>query len=204
MPTKRQNDFMNEYAAIMGEIKLRITVVQKIALNNDRYPSLIIKEQCYLQFRLICELISIACLVAHGDIEEISKSKLQSAYAADYIANQLQKLHKDFYPKPFLRTEKDGIAHFVPLAAPHLDKDKLVALTHECGRVLHRGSIKKLLGKNNPIQINYPEIQSKLQEICYLLDIHHIRLVGGDLMLCIMHNGVDEAVQVAFAEPVPD
>lgn len=194
---------MQTYAALMEEIKVRITTIQKIALNKEAYPAPIVKEMCFLQFRMICELISLGCLVAHGDIQEIKSARFQTVYQADNIANSLQKLHPDFYPRPFKQVNpRPGHFHLEPVAGPHLTKEKMIALNHACGSVLHKGSLKKLLKAKNPTQLSFPEIQDHLQMIVNLLDSHIISLIGGNTILCLLEPAGSGSVQVAYAEPV--
>lgn len=205
MPTKQQTQAMHTYAAIMEEIKVRISTVQKIAQNRDSHPGLIVNEMCYLQFRMMCELISLACLVAHGDITEVSAARFQTAYQADFIANALQKLHSDFFPTPFKQVMRSDISfHCDLIDGPYLTKDGLVALNHACGGTLHRGSLKKLLKPKNPLQLSFPDIQEKLQLIVSLLDKHYIKLIDGSTLLCILEPTGPGRVQVAFTEQLLD
>lgn len=55
------------YANIMQEIKIRIAAVDAETMNQLPVVPPLVKEFCYLQFRMICEPIAVGCLVAHGD-----------------------------------------------------------------------------------------------------------------------------------------
>jgi len=70
------------------------------ATGKTGFPSVIVREFCYLQLRMLCELIALACLVAHGDITAAQPNKLRKAYEADKILAQLATLHQHFYPQP--------------------------------------------------------------------------------------------------------
>ena len=58
------------YAAIMEEIKFRIAAIEGLHSGKINIHSALINEMSFLQLRMICELIALGCLVAHGDIEE--------------------------------------------------------------------------------------------------------------------------------------
>jgi hypothetical protein len=68
-------------------------------------PAAIVREVRFLQLRMLCELIALACLMAHGDIPAVQASKkLSKEYSADKIIGQLDALHPNFYPYPVLVT----------------------------------------------------------------------------------------------------
>ena len=62
-----------------------------------------IHELCFLQLRMLCELIALGCLTAHGDLET---GKLKKAYEADEIIGRLQRLHPHFYPHAARQTKQ--------------------------------------------------------------------------------------------------
>jgi hypothetical protein len=69
---------MGQYCALMEEIKrrgeaIRITASGQLA---DRIPPRMAEELCYLQLRMICELIALGSLVAHGDIKVTRAKKM--------------------------------------------------------------------------------------------------------------------------------
>ena len=69
----------------MEEIKLRFEVIVDIESGHVKLPERALYEFCYLQVRMICELISLSCLVAHGDITK--SNKLTKTYQADRIVS---------------------------------------------------------------------------------------------------------------------
>jgi hypothetical protein len=67
----------------MQEIKLRFTLAGK-ALNGEyNIPDQGALEFSYLQTRLICELIALACIAAHGDDPRSKTKRMTSEYRAD-------------------------------------------------------------------------------------------------------------------------
>ena len=79
------------YADLMEEAKARIAAIDT-AINKTTalLPPTFIQEFCFLQLRMLCELIALGCLVAHGDIAETSK--LKAEWSADDIIKALKKI----------------------------------------------------------------------------------------------------------------
>jgi len=75
----------------MQEVRVRIAAIDS---GTGGYlltiPPQIVREHCYLQLRMICELIAFGCLVAHGEIKEVQQPKLQKEYAANKIMEELE------------------------------------------------------------------------------------------------------------------
>src|ERR1019366_9455022 len=91
------------YLGLMEEIKFRFGTISRITQGDLPLPPKAIQEYCLLQIRMVCELISLACLVAHGDISK--SNRLTKTYQADKIISELETLHPDFFPKPVTMTQ---------------------------------------------------------------------------------------------------
>lgn len=107
-----QSSAMNTslYAGLMNEARLRIQFSEAV-LESD-LPDRLAEEFCYLQLRLLCEVIALACLVAHGDIR--TKKMLRESKLI-VIFKELERLHADFYPNAV-------IASVTPEGGLHLDQ----------------------------------------------------------------------------------
>ncbi len=127
---------------------------------------------------MLCELIALGCLTAHGDLTVTSR--LRKEYAADKIFGHLEGLHPHFYPAPVTQQMDVPSNHPVVrtftltgIHAGYLTKEELLRLNAYCGDVLHRGSLKKLLSPRTPVQTNFPDIIEWGRKIDRLLH-HHI------------------------------
>ncbi len=96
-PSKSQQQALNLYAELMDEAKNRLSWIEHAVNGHTGFPAVLVREFCYLQLRMLCELIALGCLVAHGDIEQ--STKLQKEWAANKILAQLAALHPSFYPQ---------------------------------------------------------------------------------------------------------
>src|SRR5690242_2500032 len=86
------------YCSLMEEVKVRFEIINRTYQNPENLPPMLVREICYLQFRFICEIIALACLVAHGDIPETQA--LKDTYEPGKIIKRLEQLKLFFYPQP--------------------------------------------------------------------------------------------------------
>ncbi len=189
------------YCDLMEEIKRRIAVITNITAGLLPLPRIVAYEICYLQLRMVCELIALACLAAHGDLPEAKGKKLSKAYNADEIIKQLEKLHSNFYPVPsrqICNAQTGRPERVEPITQGYLKKEDLLRLYGECGDVLHRGNLRHILsGKEK--EISFEKISAWTQKIMTLLNHHQIQLIREDEMFWVlMQSGTDGKVHGAL------
>jgi hypothetical protein len=144
-------------------------------------------ELCYLQFRLICELIALGALAAHGDIPAARAGRLVKAYQADAILNALEQLHPNFYPRPGRQIiGPDGkVKEVLPIKSGFMTKTELIALYHECGNLLHRGTLRAIKARTAG---DFTKIQEIVTKIVTLLNHHQITLIDPKYELFVLMN----------------
>ncbi len=99
---------LQRYCALMEEIKLRVQVVSTCIYTPFLRPESSF-ETCFLQFRMICENIALACLVAHDDIPDTQTKWFQKSIDVPKMMRRLADLHPSFYPYPTRPVhEEDG------------------------------------------------------------------------------------------------
>jgi hypothetical protein len=198
MPTEKQRKAINLYASLMEEAKARMAAIDATLGGKTQLEEIFGDEFCTLQLRMLCELIALGCLVAHGDIQATQTGRLQKEYSAEKICERLEKLHADFYPHPVRQVAPNPPHHLglEDIVTGYLTKTELVRLVGRCGNVLHRGSAKTLL---SPRVLGPAEIAAWTLKIRTLLDIHWFALVSGEPhYLCSMTGGEDGGVGVEF------
>lgn len=182
------------YCALMEEIlardELLVNAIERgiplgpsAGLNPDLAHGLRV-EVAYLQLRMICELIALACLVAHGDMQGARTSRLLKTYEADAIMRALERLHPDFYPRPTRQArQKDerGIWWNAPVTSGYLTKDELMQLYRHCGQHLHRGRLKDLSRDASRLTPELPRRQA--DRIWALLEHHEIQTIDPEVKL---------------------
>jgi hypothetical protein len=198
------------YANLMGEVRVRFDCINRAGVNVARYPGPVVREFCWLQLRMICELVALSCLVAHGDMKSLQSHSVGKSYSADEIIDKLTKLRPHFYPIPIKQrlinpAAPPGKRQFdlTPVNPSPLPKEAFLALYGKTHRHLHRGSLKKLMSAETQIDmnVNFPEIIEHTQKISDLLSQHAIAITESKILLCMLINPENkDRVQVASAE----
>jgi hypothetical protein len=116
----------------MEELKRRRNIIADVLASKINLPQGIAIELCYLQLRVICELIALGCLAAHGDIPATRSGKMRKAYAPNTILTELLRLHPQFYPVPGKQVlSSSGVpTDVLPIRKGYLTKDDLLAAAH--------------------------------------------------------------------------
>jgi hypothetical protein len=185
----QNKDAIDLYASLMEEAKGRIEAIDHTLQHKTGLTDQLEREFCTLQIRMLCELIALGCLVAHGDIQT---RKLSKTHHAQHIIAGLERLHPQFYPRPVRQTNL-GVEE---IAGGYLTKEELVKLIGACGDTLHRGSAKNLL---QPRTLPRDAVVAWTQKIRTLLDIHWFTLSDGrPHYLCSMSGGEGGRVGVSF------
>src|SRR5271166_221952 len=195
-----QIEAQKNYAAILQEINMRVDAINHCALGGSRLLPPFVVEFCYIQIRMICELVALGCLVAHGDLEQ--SRALRKVWSADEIMKQLENLHPQFYPYAIVQTKTRAGFHIHRHDPQPLPKADFLRLYGKLGDMLHRGSLKKLMKPNIPHQTQFPEVMTKVQRLVDMLSNHAIVMRSGKVMLLAMLKNVDNKLkpQVAIAE----
>ena len=140
-PSKQQLEAIAAYTRLLDEAKVRLIGLTDAIDGKTLLPEQLIADFSYLQLRMLCELVALGCLVAHGDIAATTTSKLQKEYAADNIIKKLEQLHPNFYPRPVTVSPTETGHHIERVESGYLSRAELTSLYHHCGDHLHRGSL---------------------------------------------------------------
>jgi hypothetical protein len=163
---------IESYTDVLIEIKHRTDVVNGVLTGKIVLPIKIAEELCYLQYRMICELIAMGCLIAHEDIKP--KSDLYKSYKADWIMNELSKLHPQFFPIPLENSNNfEKPDQWSIKKSGYLTKGDLSRLfNREAGANLHRGGVAKLNISRDGIRMD--KVREWLIKLVGLLERHYI------------------------------
>ena len=191
-----------QYANIIDEIKQRIIAIEHVRTGQAGLHPQLSKEFCFLQLRLICELIALCCLTAHGDLGRVELGDLKKQYSADKIIQKLGALKPDFYPIPYTQIQQAPNAfHITDSKFQHLTKADLLLLYGRCGEVVHRGSIKRLTSKKISEHTQLPVVAEWINKIVALLGQHRISLLHQQAqLLCYLNDAKDGRVKVVIVE----
>jgi len=188
------------YRGLMEEAKSRAFSINTITNDQRGLPSHLVREYCYLQLRMLCEIVALGCLVAHGDIVASGPASLRKAYVPDDIFRSLGELHPDFFPVP-VRPVRTAIGWDINKyeGPPALTKKELVEVWGKCGDVLHRGNLRRLVGPKRD-ELDDKQVGKWGQQILNLLSAHTIVRLGGKETFITFLEATDHggAVVVAF------
>jgi hypothetical protein len=167
------------FRGLMEEAKGRLICIDGAMDGQTGLPVPAVQEFCFLQLRMLCELIALGCLIAHGDLAP--GVKLNNLWAADKIVDRLEGLHPSFYPHAM----KAGLHRYEALKGGFLTKGQLLKLNSRCGSMLHRGSLKSLFTPKKLQQDHFGEIKEWRSQIGLLLDCHAICLFDEKTLVVI-------------------
>lgn len=207
-PTPQQNDAIKAYARLLDEAVVRLTTIEGLVDDRFGVPHSLVAEIGYLQLRMLCELVALCCLTAHGDIEAVKATKLQKEYAADKLLKMLEPLHPNFYPRPVIVSPTSTGYHIDRIADGFLSKTELLSLYHECGGRLHRGSLAKFRSSAPHVhEADVAKLRSWLSKFVVLLRTHHVASHNNraHLVCFLSHEQVAGKAFVVLAQsPLPD
>ncbi|PZR37160.1 hypothetical protein [Caulobacter segnis] len=194
------------YADLMNEARWRLEALARAIQERDNWAPKLLKEFCYLQFRLLCEQVALACLVAHGDVT--SKS-IHKSYKPHEIMAALEAVNPEFFPRGILITVTENNVDFVDRPDPQITKAELITLWNECGAVLHRGSLKNAFSaQGEPIVVDLDPIILNINKFVALLDQHIISSADKlrHLLVILSHHqaNMECLVNVAVSPGHPD
>jgi hypothetical protein len=196
---KKENRQLAIYRLLMQEVKDRIVVIDHAMAKESTLWPRAAYELCHLQLRLICEVIALGSLAAHGDVPGAYSKRLLKTYEPHKIFLELQGLHPNFYPracKKEIQQTPQQIEVLMLEDEEFPSKDDLIALHGKTGNVLHRGRLKDI---GRPIRLDFQEFQTWRNKIVDMLAVHLISLIDRErYVLVIMQDPATG--QVATAE----
>ena len=191
MLTSKQSKALEIYANLMAEAKHRIAAIDTEARRSNT-PVLFVREFCFLQLRMLCELIALGCLTAHGDVGSAQTRKLRKEWQAGKIISALVKLHPYFYPQAIKEEQSENGKRGLRATKVGLTKNELLTLYAECGTNLHRGTVETIVSGKPLTQTGIADIIGWTQKIEDLLAMHMLALLGSTKgIVCILRNEDD-------------
>lgn len=189
MATQKQTDAANLYRSLMHEARIRIDLFNHILSGGTKLPEAMVHELCYLNMRMICELVALGCLVIHYDISENSLTKkLKNEWHAEKIIERLHALHPHSFPQQAEVSEK-GVTGNTNNNA--LSRDEFFKIYGKCGDALHRGTLKKILKTDKAPygKIHLPDIVRWIQKVEDLLGCHLVVMADGKtIVVCVLRD----------------
>jgi hypothetical protein len=171
------NQLMARYCALMQEIKDRTNAIRLAAGGQLPVHPRIAVELSYLQLRMVCELIALASVMAHGDLGVVLSAKIRDEDRPGALLKLLEKIHPDCYPHPIRQILNDAgeVGSIDDIHTGFLKRDELPRLYGLCGNELHQGKLEKI-GRFPEPEKSYTVILSWYEKILRLLGNHRIKI----------------------------
>jgi hypothetical protein len=210
MITPKQQKAIELYTILMFEAKIRLETINLITTGPSNVVPGIAHELGYLQLRMLCETIALACLVAHGDLTQPMIRKFDREYAADKILKMMEGLDQAHFPEQAIFSAKSIRANTKPNAITKKEVIKLYAI---CGERLHRGQVKVITNSDQLKRtVRFDESVKWGQKIEDLLGTHIVPLFAnetdGAMLICVLrdiNNGLNPTVKrLGFSRHAPD
>ncbi|NML09185.1 hypothetical protein HHL08_03320 [Sphingobium sp. AR-3-1] len=193
------------YAQLMEEVKERLDAVEDQSQQAQRAigkpAGYIHCEYAYLQIRKVIELIGIAVLLAHNEIDDFRTRDFMKAWNAEALFGRLEKLSNDAFPEPAteenIDTEK-GSADLLIGDSTDTNRRKLKEIYLACSEGLHAGSLSNLI-KSGGKRYDIGKFVEWKNFIVSLLN-HHVILLPDrkSIMIVIMSSLPKGAVHCRF------
>src|SRR5437764_7541362 len=87
------------YLLLMHELAIRLDLVSHVCEGRLNLSPPYAREYAYLQFRRMCELIALGCLLLHGDLPSAQTQSAQKEWNAERIMRILHKSHSGSFPQ---------------------------------------------------------------------------------------------------------
>ncbi len=190
------------YADLMNEARDRLAALQKAIDDREQWRPIITQEFCYIQLRALCELIAIACVIAHGDVIDTDTMK---EYKPSKIMRRLEEVSSNFYPRGVIVTFMPQQLSFVDSDKPQLTRDELVELWDTAGGFVHRGSARRVFQSGVGPNVNLDVIINWGMKIKNLLEVHVISSADNveHLLVFLAHEQAGGGALVNVCGPGP-
>ena len=165
----------SRYLPILHEIAMRIELASEISLGHTGALAPFAREFVYLEFRKICELLALGCLQLHGDLSAAKAKSILKEWNAYNILTLLCKEYAHAFP---VSADEDRRAKPPAITfggnSNALSLSDFKTLYHECGTVLHRGTITAMRNAKPITHKEYERVNMWLGKITDLLNNHAV------------------------------
>jgi hypothetical protein len=189
------------YRAFMEEIKTRLGVIAEVVTvvkRDSNHPGAFLQAEFgFLQLRFVCDLVALAILAAHRPYG--LTDKLMESWHARRALHDLSLLNPLSFPRPAkVSRTPEGITINVSDEGA-LQRRDLEDIYNKCGRMLHRGALKHILGQGKAYDIG--KLNGWAARIGALLAHHVLMILDEGLILVVnLTSGPDGSVEVAITQ----
>ena len=168
------------YLPLMHELAIRMDIVARACDGKLNLSPPYAREFAYFQFRRMCEIIALGCLLLHGDLPFVQTIKTKNEWNAEKIMKALHKNYIHAFPQSLTREKTSDGWKMICNSKPNaLSIGELKNLYNECGHVLHRGSIRSLEAEKAISRKDYDKVLEWQSKLVDLMNEHFIGRANG-------------------------
>lgn len=172
---------LERYLPLMHELAIRIDLVAHACDGKLNMTPPYAREYSYLQFRRICELIALGCLLLHGDLPVTQTQSTRKVWNAEKIMKILHMNHPHSFPQSVIREKLPEGWSIKANSKPNaLTREEFKILYSECGEILHRGTIRSLEEAGSITKEDYDKVIYWQRKIVDLMNEHLIVRANGN------------------------
>jgi hypothetical protein len=198
---------LRAYLGFMREIKHRHQQISAVFSGEHGLTRQFVHDLGWLQLRLMCETLALACLVVHEAIPVSRTLKMQREYKANVILKKLEELHPSYFPKPMVEqpdSDYPGVMRVSDKEDGFLSKRELVKLYGVPGEHLHRGSLDDIAQKKRAFPFDAKTVTRPLGKIAELLELHTIQPIDPSWVYLVRMANSRNQVELKGYQRTPD
>ncbi|MBA4001225.1 hypothetical protein [Brevundimonas sp.] len=195
---KRLNQLTKDYCALMLDVRVRNDAINNILVEPGLMPPRLVREFCYLQLRMIAELVALGCVVLHDQLPATQVKKLRKDYNADRILKDIEGYEPGFFPRAIERVREVSPGHkeVEPVQPPVMTASDLRRIWGRTGDVLHWGTVNKMRERTD-IDPKHKDVRLLQRKFVDLLSVHFV-LTAKETQpfICELHSAATGGVRM--------
>lgn len=171
-------DLRRDYVALMRDVVVRSDAIDAIIDCPGALPPRLVREFCYLQIRMMCELVALGCVVVHDQLPAAEVKKLRKQYHPDKIIAKISEYEPQFFPNAVKRVDQmsDGSKQIALYEPPLMTPKDLTRMWGKTGDVLHLGGVNRAR-EQTAVDPRHTEVKLMQRRLLDLLNDHVILTV---------------------------
>lgn len=191
---KLPNEKAEAYLKAMLEVKARFKIIANMRTSD--WPANLRVEDCYLQLRHICDLVTVGALVIQGDYD----GPLGDNYQPGLIFKKLEAKYGIGFPQAATISKRERQISVTVNSVPNaMTKEALLKLWSKSGDKLHRLKISKFFKAYDEDVLNsVTEINDHVMKLKALLNVHCLPIHTPRTLVLVALNSDGVRPSMAF------
>lgn len=172
---QRLDHLTRDYCALMLDVRTRNDAINAIISDPGAMPPRLVREFCYLQLRMIAELVALGCVVLHDQLPAAQVKRLRREYHPDKTLGLIEGYEPGFFPRAvdYIHEVAQGHKEVVPIEPPVMTAGDLRRMWGRTGDVLHWGTVKKMR-EQTVVDPKHVDVRLMQRRFLDLLSVHFV------------------------------